>query len=94
MYDLGLDNCNDTGNDMLLYGDEAFKILGKCFEIFGRDAAARYDDILETVLSQPRQYKMGMNMMMIVTMNHDDYDDDHHNHFQSAPAVQDGQVLR
>ena len=51
MYDLGLDNCNDTGNDMLLYGDEAFKILGKCFEIFGRDAAARYHDILETVLS-------------------------------------------
>ena len=94
IYDLGLDNCDDKGNDMLLYGDEAFKILGKCFEIFGRDAAARYDDILETVLSQPRQYKMGMNMMMIVMMNHDDYDDDHHNHFQSAPAVQDGQVLR
>ena len=60
MYDLGLDNFNDTGNDMLLYGDEAFKILGKCFEIFGRDAAARYHDILETVLSQQRQYKMAI----------------------------------
>ena len=94
IYNLGLGDCNDIGNDMLLYGDEAFKILGKCFEIFGRDAAARYDDILETVLSQPRQYKMAMYMMMIVMMNHDDYDDDHHNHFQSAPAVQDGQVLR
>ena len=25
IYNLGLGDCNDIGNDMLLYGDEAFK---------------------------------------------------------------------